>query len=218
MTSYGLERWLISCFKKGFKSLNNSEEGRKEKQKNKYCSFCCCGFSYRCIWNNFNSGTGPCNSLAEQDLGQSIFGDKVLPVGDDSTIVQTPSNLSSGFIYADFSAAGGANFFKDEYIAVVITYLGESNGSMDEGSLITVSGQRSTYWYYGLFVHPAPGLKYYYSNCSGPSSEQGWYIDDKTPNLNYVANIAGTMPPKIEILHVGISSIEPIQELSLIHI
>ncbi|SVA19000.1 uncharacterized protein METZ01_LOCUS71854 [marine metagenome] len=164
------------------------------------------------VWNNFNSGAGPCNSLAEQDLGQSIFGDKVLPVGDDSTIVQTPSNLSSGFHYADFSVEGGANFLQDEYIAVVITYIGDSNGSTDEGSLITVSGQRSTYWYYGLFVHPAPGLKYYHSNCSGPSSEQGWYIDDKTPSLNYVANITGTMPPKIEILHVGISSIEPIQE------
>ena len=168
--------------------------------------------SQNLVWNNFGSGSGPCNSLAEQSYGQSLFGDKVLPTGDDSTIVQTPSNLSGGFYYADFSEEGGANFLKDEYIAVVITYIGDSNGSMDEGSLITISGQRSSYWHYALFVHPAPGLKYYQGNCSGPSSEHGWYIDENTPNLNYVVNITGSMPPKIEILHVGLNSIDPIQD------
>ena len=164
------------------------------------------------MWNNFGAGCGPCNSLAEQSYGQSLFGDKVLPTGDDSTIVQTPSNLSGGFYYADFSEEGGANFLKDEYIAVVITYVGNSSVSTDEGSLITISGQRSSYWHYALFVHPAPGLKYYQGNCSGPSSEHGWYIDENTPNLNYVVNITGSMPPKIEILHVGLNSIDPIQD------
>ena len=168
--------------------------------------------SQNLVWNNFGSGSGPCNSLAEQSYGQSLFGDKVLPTGDDSTIVQTPSNLSGGFYYADFSEEGGANFLKDEYIAVVITYVGNSSVSTDEGSLITISGQRSSYWHYALFVHPAPGLKYYHSNCSGPSSEHGWYIDENTPNLNYVVNITGSMPPKIEILHVGLNSIDPIQD------
>ena len=168
--------------------------------------------SQNLVWNNFGSGSGPCNSLAEQSYGQSLFGDKVLPTGDDSTIVQTPSNLSGGFYYADFSEEGGANFLKDEYIAVVITYVGNSSVSTDEGSLITISGQRSSYWHYALFVHPAPGLKYYQGNCSGPSSEHGWYIDENTPNLNYVVNITGSMPPKIEILHVGLNSIDPIQD------
>ena len=168
--------------------------------------------SQNLVWNNFGSGSGPCNSLAEQSYGQSLFGDKVLPTGDDSTIVQTPSNLSGGFYYADFSEEGGANLLKDEYIAVVITYVGNSSISTDEGSLITISGQRSSYWHYALFVHPAPGLKYYQGNCSGPSSEHGWYIDENTPNLNYVVNITGSMPPKIEILHVGLNSIDPIQD------
>ena len=168
--------------------------------------------SQNLVWNNFGSGSGPCNSLAEQSYGQSLFGDKVLATGDDSTIVQTPSNLSGGFYYADFSEEGGANFLKDEYIAVVITYVGNSSVSTDEGSLITISGQRSSYWHYALFVHPAPGLKYYQGNCSGPSSEHGWYIDENTPNLNYVVNITGSMPPKIEILHVGLNSIDPIQD------
>ena len=164
------------------------------------------------VWNNFSSGAGPCNSLAEQSYGQPILGNKMLPLGDGSALIETPNDLSSGIYFVDFTDQGGANFLKDEYIAVAITYLESSGGEIGEGSIVTINGSRSSYWHYGQYMHPAPGLKYFSGNCSGPSGEHGWYVDEKAATLKYVVNMTGAVPPKIEILQVGLNSLDPLPQ------
>ncbi len=164
------------------------------------------------VWNNFSSGAGPCNSLAEQSYGQPILGNKMLPLGDESALIETPNDLSSGIYFVDFTDQAGANFLKDEYIAVAITYLESSGGETGEGSIVTINGSRSSYWHYGQYMHPAPGLKYFSGSCSGPSGEHGWYVDEKTATLKYVVNMTGAVPPKIEILQVGLNSLDPLPQ------
>ena len=164
------------------------------------------------VWNNFTSGTGPCNTLAEQSYGQPIFGNKVLPSGDDSALIETPNDLSSGMYFVDYTDQGGANFLKGEYIAVAITYVESSGGDTGEGSIVLINGSRSSYWHYGQYIHPAPGLKYFSDSCSGPSGEHGWYVDENTANLKYVVNMTGAVPPKIEILQVGLNSLDPLPQ------
>ena len=65
------------------------------------------------VWNNFTSGTGPCNTQAEQSYGQPIFGNKVLPSGDDSALIETPNDLSSGmYLYSiHIKNQSGAHIF-----------------------------------------------------------------------------------------------------------
>ena len=164
------------------------------------------------VWNDFSSGTGPCNALAEQSHGQQIFGDRMLPSGDDSVLIETPNDLLSGMYFFDFTDQGGANFLKDEYIAIAITYLESSGDDTGEGSVVTINGSRSSYWHYGQYMHPAPGLKYFSSSCSGPSGEHGWYIDENTASLKYVVNVTGVVPPKIEILQVGLNTLDPLPQ------
>jgi len=164
------------------------------------------------VWSDFSSGTGPCNALTEQSHGQPIFGDRMLPSGDDSVLIETPNDLSSGMYFVDFTDQGGANFLKDEYIAIAITYVESSGDDTGEGSLVTVNGSRSSYWHYGQYMHPAPGLKYFSSSCSGPSGEHGWYVNENTASLKYVVNVTGVVPPKIEILQVGLNSLDPLPQ------
>ena len=164
------------------------------------------------VWNNFSSGAGPCNALAEQSYGQPMYGNKMLPSGDDSVLIETPNDLSSGMYFVDFTDQGGANFLKGEYIAVAITYVESSGGDTGEGSTVLINGSRSSYWHYGQYMHPAPGLKYFSGNCSGPSGEHGWYVDENTASLKYVVNMTGAVPPKIEILQVGLNTLDPLPQ------
>ena len=77
--------------------------------------------------------------------------------------------------FVDFTDQGGANFLKGEYIAVAITYVESSGGDTGEGSIVLINGSRSSYWHYGQYIHPAPGLKYFSGSCSGPSGE-AWLV------------------------------------------
>ena len=55
-------------------------------------------------------------------------------------------------------------------------------------------------------------MKYFSDSCSGPSGEHGWYVDENTANLKYVVNMTGAVPPKIEILQIGLNSLDPLPQ------
>jgi len=152
------------------------------------------------IWNNFSNGAGICASVPEVVNGQPVLGIKVLPAGDD-VLVTRPSDGAAGLFFADFSSEGSAQFTKDEYIAVVVTYLSDSAGDpANEATMIDLNAGDASY------IYPAPGLKYYGTGCSGPSAEHGWHIMNSTWKFQYAVTIWGDIPPTIDIYHVGMSS------------
>ena len=154
------------------------------------------------VWNNFSSGSGPCSNETEIEGGQPLLGDRVLPVSGQA-IIQKPDNSSAGTYFVDFSSEGSAEFSKDEYFLVLITYMTEGAGDpTDESSTVYVnSGQSSN-------IYPRPGLKYFSSACSGPSGEHGWHVLSTSWNLQCVVNITGDIPPSIELYHLGLSTSE----------
>ena len=164
------------------------------------------------VWNNFSSGAGPCNAIPEQSYGQPMFGHKMLPSIGDSAFIETPNDLLPGMYFVDFTNQGGANFLKGEYIAIAITHVESSGHHAGVGSIVLINGSRSSYWHYGQYMHPAPGLKYFSGSCSGPSGEDGWYVDENTANLKYIVNITGETSPKIEILQVGLNTLDPLPQ------
>jgi len=150
-------------------------------------------------WNNFSAGTGACSNEPEVAGGQPLWGTKVLPAGDDA-LIPRPSGGSAGFFYVDF-AGGGTQFVKDEYIAVVVTYLTDGAGDpADESTRILLNAADASYLY------PSPGLQYFASSCSGPSGEHGWHIMPNAWKFQYVVDITGDIPPEIDIYHVGLST------------
>jgi len=150
-------------------------------------------------WNNFSAGTGACSNEPEVAGGQPLWGTKVLPAGNDA-LIPRPSGGSAGFFYVDF-AGGGTQFVKDEYIAVVVTYLTDGAGEpADESTRILLNAADASYLY------PSPGLQYFASGCSGPSGEHGWHIMPNAWKFQYVVDITGDIPPEIDIYHVGLST------------
>ena len=150
------------------------------------------------IWNNFSSGAGVCTAAPEEVNGQPVWGTKVLPVGND-VMIPRPSDGSAGLFYVDFTSS--SQFAKDEYIAVVVTYLADGAGDpANEATIIDLNAGDASY------IFPAPGLMYYGSGCSGPSGEHGWYIMNYAWKFQYVVNIFGDIPPDIEVYHVGMST------------
>ena len=150
-------------------------------------------------WNNFSAGTGACSNEPEVAGGQPLWGTKVLPAGNDA-LIPRPSGGSAGFFYVDF-AGGGTQFVKDEYIAVVVTYLTDGAGDpADESTRILLNAADASYLY------PSPGLQYFASSCSGPSGEHGWHIMPNAWKFQYVVDITGDIPPEIDIYHVGLST------------
>jgi len=154
------------------------------------------------VWNNFSAGSGPCSNEPEIGGGQPLSGDRVLPVSGQA-IIQKPDDNSTGTFFVDLSSEGGAEFSKDEYFLVLITYLTEGAGDPNEESSIVYvnAGQASS-------IYPRPGLKYFSSACSGPSGEHGWHILSSSWNLKCVVNITGDIPPSIELYHIGLSTSE----------
>ena len=151
------------------------------------------------VWNNFSAGTGVCSTEPEVADGQPVWGTKVLPAGND-VMIPRPSGGSEGLFFVDF-AGGGAQFLKDEYIAVVVTYLADGAGDpADESTRILLNAADASYLY------PSPGLQYFASGCSGPSGEHGWHIMPNAWKFQYVVNITGDIPPEIDIYHVGLST------------
>ena len=151
------------------------------------------------VWNNFSAGTGVCSTEPEVVDGQPVWGTKVLPAGND-VMIPRPSGGSAGLFYVDF-AGGGAQFVKDEYIAVVVTYLADNAGDpTDESARILLNAADASYLY------PSPGLQYFASGCSGPSGEHGWHIMPNAWKFQYVVDITGDIPPEIDIYHVGLST------------
>ena len=149
-------------------------------------------------WNNFSSGVGICATVPEAVNGQPVLGTKVLPVGDD-VMIPRPSGGSGGLFYVDFTSS--AQFAKDEYIAVVVTYLTDDAGDpANETTMINLNAGDASY------IYPAPGLMYYGSGCSGPSGEHGWHIMNYAWKFQYLVNIFGDIPPDIEVYHVGMST------------
>ena len=150
-------------------------------------------------WNNFSAGTGACSNEPEVAGGQPLWGTKVLPAGNDA-LIPRPFGGSAGLFYVDF-AGGGAQFEKDEYIAVVVSYLVDSAGDpADESARILLNAADASYLY------PSPGLQYFASSCSGPSGEHGWHIMPNAWKFQYVVDITGDIPPEIDIYHVGLST------------
>ena len=150
-------------------------------------------------WNNFSAGTGACSNEPEVAGGQPLWGTKVLPAGNDA-LIPRPSGGSAGLFYVDF-AGGGAQFEKDKYIAVVVSYLVDSAGDpADESARILLNAADASYLY------PSPGLQYFASGCSGPSGEHGWHIMPNAWKFQYVVDITGDIPPEIDIYHVGLST------------
>ena len=150
-------------------------------------------------WNNFSAGTGACSNEPEVAGGQPLWGTKVLPAGNDA-LIPRPSGGSAGFFYVDF-AGGGAQFEKDEYIAVVVSYPTNGAGDpADESTRILLNAADASYLY------PSPGLQYFASSCSGPSGEHGWHIMPNAWKFQYVVDITGDIPPEIDIYHVGLST------------
>ena len=153
------------------------------------------------VWNNFSAGTGACSNEPEVADGQPVWGTKVLPSGND-VMIPRPSGGSAGLFYVDF-AGGGAQFVKDEYIAVVVSYLVDGAGDpADESTRILLNAADASYLY------PSPGLQYFASSCSGPSGEHGWHIMPNAWKFQYVVDITGDIPPEIDIYHVGTSTID----------
>ena len=151
------------------------------------------------VWNNFGAGTGVCTARSEVANGQPIWGTKVLPAGND-VIIPRPSDASAGLFYVHFTG-GGAQFVKDEYIAVVVTYLADGAGDQaDESAKILLNAADASYLY------PSPGLKYFASGCSGPSGEHGWHIMPNAWKFQYVVDITGDIPPEIDFYHVGLTT------------
>ena len=149
-------------------------------------------------WNNFSAGAGVCTAAPEEVNGQPVWGTKVLPVGND-VMIPRPSDGSAGLFYVDFTSS--SQFAKDEYIAVVVTYLADGAGDpANEATIIDLNAGDASY------IFPAPGLMYYGSGCSGPSGEHGWYIMNYAWKFQYVVNIFGDIPPDIEVYHVGMST------------
>ena len=150
-------------------------------------------------WNNFSAGTGACSNEPEVAGGQPLWGTKVLPAGNDA-LIPRPSGGSAGLFYVDF-AGGGAQFEKDEYIAVVVSYPTNGAGDpADESPRILLNAADASYLY------PSPGLQYFASGCSGPSGEHGWHIMPNAWKFQYVVDITGDIPPEIDIYHVGLST------------
>ena len=150
-------------------------------------------------WNNFSAGTGACSNEPEVAGGQPLWGTKVLPAGNDA-LIPRPSGGSAGLFYVDF-AGGGAQFEKDEYIAVVVSYPTNGAGDpADESTRILLNAADASYLY------PSPGLQYFASSCSGPSGEHGWHIMPNAWKFQYVVDITGDIPPEIDIYHVGLST------------
>ena len=150
-------------------------------------------------WNNFSAGTGACSNEPEVAGGQPLWGTKVLPAGNDA-LIPRPSGGSAGFFYVDF-AGGGAQFEKDEYIAVVVSYPTNGAGDpADESTRILLNAADASYLY------PSPGLQYFASGCTGPSGEHGWHIMPNAWKFQYVVDITGDIPPEIDIYHVGLST------------
>ena len=150
-------------------------------------------------WNNFSAGTGACSNEPEVAGGQPLWGTKVLPAGNDA-LIPRPSGGSAGLFYVDF-AGGGAQFEKDEYIAVVVSYPTNGAGDpADESTRIFLNAADASYLY------PSPGLQYFASGCSGPSGEHGWHIMPNAWKFQYVVDITGDIPPEIDIYHVGLST------------
>jgi len=149
-------------------------------------------------WNNFSAGTGVCTNVAEVLNGLPVWGTKVLPVGDD-VMIPRPADGSTGLFFVDFTSS--APFAKDEYIAVVVTYLTDDAGDpANEATMINLNaGDASN-------IYPVPGLMYYGSGCSGPSGEHGWHIMNYAWKFQYVVNIFGDIPPDIEVYHIGMST------------
>ena len=151
------------------------------------------------VWNNFSAGMGVCSTEPEVADGQPVWGTKVLPTGND-VMIPRPSGGSEGLFFVDF-AGGGAQFVKDEYIAVVVTYLADGAGDpADESTKILLNAADASYLY------PSPGLQYFASGCSGPSGEHGWHIMPNAWKFQYVVDITGDIPPEIDIYHVGLST------------
>ena len=150
-------------------------------------------------WNNFSAGTGACSNEPEVAGGQPLWGTKVLPAGNDA-LIPRPSGGSAGLFYVDF-AGGGAQFEKDEYIAVVVSYPTNGAGDpADESTRILLNAADASYLY------PSPGLQYFASSCSGPSGEHGWHIMPNAWKFQYVVDITGDIPPEIDIYHIGLST------------
>ena len=84
------------------------------------------GSASNLVWNNFSAGTSVCSAEPEVADGQPVLGTKVLPAGND-VMIPRPSGGSAGLFFVNF-AGGGAQFVKDEYIAVVVTYLADGAG------------------------------------------------------------------------------------------
>jgi len=155
-------------------------------------------FQDNLVWNDFNGGLGPCSDGNMVSNSQPVLGTKVLPsVGD--IFIQNPSDNSPGIRYANFS--GSANFVKDEYFAVMVSYEDDNSSIVADSAaaVYLLSGNASN-------IHPFPGLKFYNKNCSGPSGEKGWHIEKKSWQFQYLVTINGDIPPEIEIYHVGLTS------------
>jgi len=153
------------------------------------------------VWNNFSTGIGICSAELEIADGQPVLGTKVLPVSPTDVTIQRPSDGSAGVYFVDFTSDGGAQFVKDELIAVVVTYLPDDAGDpANDATKIILNASDASYFY------PSPGLTYYASDCSGPSGENGWHIMPNAWKFQYVVDIFGDIPPEIEIYHVGVTS------------
>jgi len=154
------------------------------------------------VWNNFSSGVGVCSATPEVDNGQPVLGDKVLPISGEA-ILQKPENNSIGTFFVDLSSDGGADFVKDEYFIVSVTYLVDGAGDPDDASSTVYinAGESSN-------IYPRPGLKYSSRACSGPSGEHGWHVLSSSWNFQCVVNITGDIAPYIELYHIGLSSSE----------
>ncbi len=155
------------------------------------------------IWNAFSAGTGVCSTEPEVANGQPLWGTKVLPIGTTDITITKPGDGSAGRFYADFTGDGGAQFIKDELIAVVVTYLTDGAGDpANEATTIELNAVDASYFY------PSPALKYFASDCSGPSGEHGWHIMSNAGSFQYLVDISGDIPPEIDIYHVGVSTTE----------
>ena len=151
------------------------------------------------VWNNFSTGTGVCSADPEVADGQPVWGTKVLPAGED-VMISRPSDGSAGLFYVDFTGSS-AQFVKDEYIAVVVTYLADgASDPANESAKILLNSTDASYLY------PSPALQYFASGCSGPSGEHGWHIMPNSWEFQYMVDITGDIPPEIDIFHVGLST------------